>query len=210
MNDEKKSLIDATSNLISQQFYKDGHDTIMGRTPNVKLKISKSGQIVKKFKDLFNENLHYFLEGNFKKFLSPFKKIKGLNEDVIQQVHQDLVEKLNLFDDYNSELGNVVLYTLVLSALISKIRNIHFNKSIEEIKKRARKLLSSHDHQQIQEALDNLFMRNNDNISILYNISYLDALAESFNYKKVAHISKIQRGKYINRVVKLIISSING
>ncbi|TFG08965.1 MAG: hypothetical protein EU539_00815 [Promethearchaeota archaeon] len=209
MNAEKRRLHDATDNLINQQFYKDGHDTIMGRTPNVKLKISKSGQIVKKFKDLFNENLHYFLEGNFKKFLSPFKKIKGVNEEVIQQIHEDLVNKLNLFEDYNSELGNVVLYTLVLSALISKIRDIHFNKSIEEIKRRAKKESPIHDTQKIQEALDDLFMRNNDNISILYNISYLDALAESFNYKKVAHISKIQRGKYINRVVKLIISAID-
>ena len=38
-----------------------------------------------------------------------------------------------------------------------------------------------------------------------YNISYLDTLAESFNYKKVAHICKIQKGKYINRIVNLII-----
>ncbi|MFX0070608.1 MAG: hypothetical protein ACFFAO_05895 [Candidatus Hermodarchaeota archaeon] len=52
-------------------------------------------------------------------------------------------------------------------------------------------------------------MLNNDNISILYNISYLNALAESFNYNKVAHICKIQKGKYINRVVELILSSLN-
>ena len=58
----------------------------------------------------------------------------------------------------------------------------------------------------LQEAIDSLFMRNNNNISILYNISYLDTLAESFNYKKVAHICKIQKSKYINRIVKLIIS----
>ncbi|MFX0070609.1 MAG: hypothetical protein ACFFAO_05900 [Candidatus Hermodarchaeota archaeon] len=142
MNAEKQRLHDATDNLVTQQFYKNGHDTIIGRTPNVKLKISKSGQIVKKFKDLFNENLKHFLDGNYKNFLSPFKKIKGINEEVIQQIQKDLEQKLNLFNDSDSDLGNVVLYTLVLSALISRIRDIHFNKSIEEIKKRIKKKLS--------------------------------------------------------------------
>ena len=47
-----------------------------------------------------------------------------------------------------------------------------------------------------------------NNISILYNISYLDALALSFNYKKVSHVCKIQQGKYMNRIVSLILSSI--
>jgi len=211
LNAEKRRLIDATSNLVSQQFYKDGQDIITGRTPDVKVKISKSGQIIKKFKDLFNDNLHYFLEGNYKKFLLPFKKIKGINEESIRQIHKDLENKLEHFKDENSEAGNIILYTLVLSALISRIRDIHFNESIEEVRKRISKKSgegsSGLGEDEIQEALDNLFMRNNKNISILYNVSYLCALAESFNYKKVAHICKIQKSKFINRIVKMIYSS---
>ncbi|MFX1337399.1 MAG: hypothetical protein ACFFDK_02175 [Promethearchaeota archaeon] len=211
MNVEKRKLFDATDNLVSQQFYKDGQDIILGRTPDIKVKISKSGQIVKKFKDLFNENLKYFLEGNYKKFLVPFKKIKGINEETIQQIHKDLENKLEHFKGENSETGNVIIYTLVLSSLISRIRDIHFNDSIEEVKKRISKKSHKNSYSlsedEIQEALDNLFMRNNKNISILYNISYLNALAESFNYKKVAHICKIQRSKFINQIVRMIFSS---
>lgn len=205
---EKRRLVDATSNLVSQQFYKDGQDIIIGRTPDIKIKISKSGQIVKKFKDLFNDNLNYFLEGNYKKFLLPFKKIKGINEESIIQINEELEDKFEHFKDDNSETGKIILYTLVLSALISRIRDIHFNESIEEIRKRigkkSAKKSTGFNEDEIQEALDNLFMRNNKNISILYNISYLGALAESFNYKKVAHICKIQKSKFINRIVELI------
>ncbi|TFG30460.1 MAG: hypothetical protein EU532_00720 [Promethearchaeota archaeon] len=212
MNTEKERLIDATNNLVTQQFYKEGQDIIIGRTPEIKVKISNSGQIIKKFKDLFNENLKYFLEGNYKKFLLPFKKIKGINEENIRQIHEELQHKLKNFKDENSETGNIILYTLVLSSLISRIRDIHFNDSIEEIKKRISKkhaLKSSGVRkEQVQLALDNLFMRNNENISILYNISYLNALAESFNYKKVAHICKIQKSKFINRIVQLVQDSV--
>ena len=212
MNTEKERLVDATNNLVTQQFYKEGQDIIIGRTPEIKVKISNSGQIIKKFKDLFNENLKYFLEGNYKKFLLPFKKIKGINEESIKQINEELQHKLKHFKDENSETGNIILYTLVLSSLISRIRDIHFNESIEEIKKRISKkhaLKSSGvSKEQIQMALDNLFMRNNENISILYNISYLNALAESFNYKKVAHICKIQKSKFINRIVQLVQDSV--
>lgn len=211
MNNEKKRLIDATSNLVCQQFYKDGQDLIIGRTPDVKVKISKSGQIVKKFKNLFNENLNYFLEGDYEQFIFSFKKIKGINEESIKQIYKDLEGKLEYFKDENSDTGNIILYTLVLSSLISGIRDIHFNKAIEEVKMRVLKKKNKTkflNNEKVQSSLDNLFMRNDENISILYNISYLCALAESFNYKKVAHICKIQRSKFINRIVQLVESSI--
>ena len=102
----------------------------------------------------------------------------------------------------------MVLYTFVLSALISRIRDLHFNNAIEEIKRRVKEKSGKNSGKKIQETLDDLFMRNNDNISILYNISYLDALALSFNYKKVSHVCKIQQGKYMNRIVNLILPAI--
>lgn len=209
MNSELERLYNATDNLVNQQFYDGGGDTIMGRTPKVSLKIRASGQIVQKFKDLFNQNLDLFLEGNYLQFLSLFKKIKGLNDDTIKEIYDELKEKLEILKANAADKEIVILYTIVLSALISKIRDLHFNHSIDEIKKRIRSKSSSTKDDEIQQVLNNLFMRNNDNISILYNLSYLDALASSFNYKKVAHVCKIQKGKYINRVVNLILASIN-
>ena len=208
MNSELKILYEATDNLINQQFYKEGHDVIIGRTPEVHLKISNSGQIVQKFKDLFNENIDLFLEGNYLKFLLPFKKIKGLDEETIFEINEQLKDKFELLKDDIHESEIVVLYTFVLSALISRIRDLHFNNAIEEIKFRVKEKSSKISGKKIQETLDNLFMRNNDNISILYNISYLDALASSFNYKKVSRVCKIQQGKYMNRIVDLILSAI--
>ncbi len=205
---EKKLLIDATDNLVSQQFYNKGQDVIIGRTPEVHLKISKSGQVVQKFKDLFNENINLFLEGNYLQFLLPFKKIKGLDEKKILEINQQLKEKFELLKDDIHESEIVILYTFVLSALISRIRDLHFNNAIEKIKRRVKEKSSKISGKKIQDTLDELFMRNNDNISILYNISYLDALALSFNYKKVSRVCKIQQGKYMNRIVNLILSSI--
>jgi len=198
-------LYSATDNLINQQFYKEKSDIIIGRTPEISLKISNSGQIIRKFKDLFNENLHLFLEGKYLEFLKLFKRIKGMDENYIREIYQELQLKFETLEEAEN-INSVILYSLVLNSLISSIRDINFGESIREIKRRVLKKSSIHENK-IQEELDKLFMRNDNNISILYNISYLDTLAESFNYMKVAHICKIQKSKFINRIVKLIISS---
>lgn len=198
-----EQLYDATNNLINQQFYKDGQDIIIGRTPEVSVKISNSGQIVRKFKDLFNSNLHLFLDGKYLQFLNLFKKIKGVDENYINEIYQDLQLKFhNLKDTDNVDI--VVLYAIVLNSLISSIRDINFNDALTEINNRVKKKKKLSDNK-IQQELDMLFMKNDDNVSILYNLSYLDTLAESYNYRKVAHICKIQKSKYINRIVNLIL-----
>jgi len=198
-----EQLYDATNNLINQQFYKDGQDIIIGRTPEVSVKISNSGQIIRKFKDLFNRNLHLFLDGKYLQFLNLFKKIKGVDENYINEIYQDLQLKFhNLKDTDNIDI--VVLYAIVLNSLISSIRDINFNDALTEINNRVKKKKKISDNK-IQQELDMLFMKNDDNVSILYNLSYLDTLAESYNYRKVAHICKIQKSKYINRIVNLIL-----
>ncbi|MBD3196988.1 MAG: hypothetical protein GF317_18185 [Candidatus Lokiarchaeota archaeon] len=206
-----KKLSNATDNLIEQQFYRTGSDEIIGRTPEVSVKISFSGQIIKKFKDLFNENLEIFLKGNYLEFIYPFLKIKGINKKSLQEIYDDLRAKIQSLQNSDIELNIVVLYTIVLSSLISFIRDIHFEYEIEDIIERIQKKYKLDDNAKdvIHDQLNFLFMRNNKNISILYNLSYLDALAESFNYKKVAHVCKIQKSKYINKIVKIIARSLN-
>ena len=200
-------LLNATDNLIEQQFKIPGRDIIIGRTPEVSVKISKSGQVVKKFKDLFNSNLQLFIDGEYLQFLKLFKKIKGVDENYINEIYQDLELKFEHLRD-TENINIIVLYAIVLNSLISSIRDLNFAETIREIKKRVKNRISTNDIQ-TQKKLDKLFMTNDDNVSILYNISYLDTLAESFNYRKVAHICKIQKSKFINRIVNIIVSPNN-
>jgi len=195
----------ATDNLIEQQFYKPGTDQIIGRTPEISVKVSFSGQIVAKFKKLFNKNVSYFLNGKYMKFLEPFEKIKGMNENIIEEIHQKLQKKIDLIGDSDQFDDPIIIYTLLLSTIISTIRDVHFNESLTQIRHRAKKESINLSLETLNDRLDNLFMTNNENISILYNLSYLDALAESFNYNKVARICKIQKSKYMNRIIELLI-----
>lgn len=207
MKQEYSHFYNATDNLIEQQFYLPGTDQITGRTPEISVKVAFSGQIVRKFKDLINENLTHFLQGNYLKFLKPFEMIKGMNEEITQEIYEKLRNKLKIFEQSNQFEDPILIYTIVLSTIITTIRDMHFNNSLQEINKKVEKKYNSRDipKEHIKKKLEHLFMINNENVSILYNLSYLNALAESFNYRQVARICKIQKSKYINRILDLIL-----
>ncbi len=202
---DMKRLFITTDNLIEQQFYKTGSDTILGRTPEVSVRIKNSGLVIKRFKALFYNNIHLFLEEKYLEFFAPFKKIKGMDENSFVEILQDIQIKLTTMQETKFDV--LILYTIVLSSLISRMRNTHFNDSVSEIIKRVKIKNEKINVNEIKRELDKLFMRNNKNISILYNLSYLDALAESFNFKKVAQTCKIQKGKYMNKIVDLVIKA---
>ena len=206
INSELEILHEATDNLVNQQFYR-GTDRIHGRTQDVSLKIRKSGQIIAKFKSVFKENLDLFLNEKYLDFLMLFKRIKGLDDDaIISEIYEECHVKLEALR--NTDIDIVVLYTIIVSSLLSKLRQIHFDATIEEIKKRVKnKALNKITDKTVQDELNQLYMRNNDNISILYNISYLDALADSYNFSTVARTLKIQKGIYMNKVVDIILKS---
>ena len=128
-----------------------------------------------------------------------------MDKNRISEIYQDIQIKLAAM--HGTEFNVVLMYTIVVSSLTTSIREIQFNDSIQEVIVRAKKHSANLSKKQIQDELENLFMRNNKNVSILYNLSYIDALAESFNYLKTARICKIQKSKYINHIVDLVINS---
>jgi len=207
MDVKLKRLFEVTDNLIKQQFYMNGSDIIIGRTPEISIKIKNSGQIIKKFENLFNENLHYFLDGHYMKFFKPFMIIKGMDENHISEIYQDIQIKLAAM--HGTEFDVVLMYTIVVSSLTANIREIPFNDSLQEVVVRAKNQSANLSKKQIQNELEKLFMVNDKNLSILSNLSYIDVLAESFNYLNTARICKIQKSKYINRIVDLVMNSID-
>ncbi|MHA1195078.1 MAG: hypothetical protein ACTSRH_03790 [Promethearchaeota archaeon] len=179
----------------------------MGRTPDVSIKIRNSGLVIKRFKDLFMKNLNLFLEGDYLRFIEKFKVIKGMTDDKINEINQDIQGKFTHIYDLNQSL--FLRRIIVLSSLISKIRDISFSDTVNEIINRVKNYSNSSSNEDILFRLEELFMNNDEDVSMLYGISCLDYLAESFNFRKVNRICRIQKSKYINRVVNRIIKSNN-
>ena len=145
-------LFSATNHLIDQQFY-NGQDIIIGRTPEISLKISNSGQIVRKFKDLFNQNLDLFLEGKYLEFLKLFKRIKGIDENYIREIYQDLQLKFesikeaqNINEDDPKQAANVM-------RRLSEISGLNLGK---EMKEAIERMEAGEDPEKIEEEMGHI------------------------------------------------------
>jgi len=194
-----------TDYLIKQQFYLTGKDIILGRTPDISIKVKNSGKVVSRFKNLFITNIHLFLKGKYVEFFEPFKIIKGIDDNHIKEIYQDI--QIRLATMHSTDFDVTILYTIALSSLISTIREIYFNESINLLTEKLIKESSGLTKNQIQLELDKLFMRNNPNLSILYNLSFLGVLAESFNFNSVSQRCKLEKAKYSDIIKNLVLSS---
>ncbi|MFX0010725.1 MAG: hypothetical protein ACFE9R_10450 [Candidatus Hermodarchaeota archaeon] len=141
------------------------------------------------------------------KFFEPFKIIKGVDANHLSEIYQDIQIKLAAM--HGTDFDRVLMYTIVISSLTTSIREIQFNNSMKEIIVRTKKRSKTLTEKQIEKRLETLFMRNDKNVSILYNLSYLTALAESFHFSKTARTCKIQKSKYINLIVNSILFSLD-
>lgn len=204
-------LHNATDNLVDQQFYLGGRDIIIGRSPEIFLKIKFSGQIIAKFKELFNANLDLFLNEKYLQFIEKFAQIDGITKELIDETFKDLGKKLKNLEGNidDSEDSTVILYTMLLSSIITKIREIKFEEVKKIIYRKLHEKNSSIKDSDIRNELNKLYQRNDRRISILYNISYMQILAKTFNYKQVEKVCNIQQTKFINKIVKFIGSKIS-
>lgn len=146
-----------------------------------------------------------FLEGKYLDFFETFKRIEGIDDNHIKEIYQDIQIKLATM--HTEDFDVTILYTIALSSLLSGIREIHFNISINKVIERLMMQNSELTKNHIQFELDKLFMKNNENISILYNLSFLEVLAESFNFKSVSEKCRRENTKYQNLIINLILSA---
>ena len=193
--------------LVRQQFSKGG-DFITDRMKMQKVQVRYAGRIIQGFTDLLTENIQDFLGGDYEKYLEKLCLVLNLDSKKILEAYLNRTSILEPED----KIPPIIL-TSILGELLSTIRERAFNETLEEIKIRFKKRQSHYNgNKQISDIeLDNhlsdLFQRNDVNISLLYNLSFLEFIAITTHSEKVKRTTKILLGKYINRVVTTLIQN---
>jgi len=193
--------------LVRQQFSKGG-DFITDRMKMQKVQVRYAGRIIQGFTDLLTENIQDFLGGDYEKYLEKLCLVLNLDSKKILEAYLNRTSILEPED----KIPPIIL-TSILGELLSTIRERAFNETLEEIKIRFKKRQSlCNGNKQISDIdLDNqlsdLFQRNDVNISLLYNLSFLEFIAITTHSEKVKRTTKILLGKYINRVVATLMQN---
>ena len=193
--------------LVRQQFSKGG-DFITDRMKMQKVQVRYAGRIIQGFTDLLTENIQDFLGGDYEKYLEKLCLVLNLDS---KKILEAFLKRTSILEP-EDKIPTIIL-TSILGELLSTIRERAFNETLEEIKIRFKKRQSlCNGNKQISDIdLDNqlsdLFQRNDVNISLLYNLSFLEFIAITTHSEKVKRTTKILLGKYINRVVATLMQN---
>jgi hypothetical protein len=190
--------------LVKQQFVRKG-DIITDRMKIQDVKIVGSGRIINKFLDLLFKNIPDLTEGNYEDYLTKICSACNIEVGGMFQAFSRRVSILNPED----QIPPLMLSTL-MGEFLGTIREVAFSGTLMEIKNRVLRKLKLADNAKLEfekefaENVGNLHERNEVNLSLLYNLCFLEFLADLMHSPKVKKTSRIQLGKYMNRVVELL------
>jgi len=201
MQSEILELIDY---LVRGQFSKGG-DFITDRMKKQRVQVRYAGRIIQGFIDLLAENIQDILTGAYEKYLVNLCSALNIDSEKILQAYLKKSAVLEAAD-----MTPPIVVTSLLGELLGTIRERAFNETLQEIKNRFKKRRGDLDREEgisdvkVDDRIAELFQRNDDNISLLYNLSFLEFLAGTIHSPKVKRTTKILLGKYINRVVETL------
>lgn len=201
MQSEIRELIDY---LVRGQFSQGG-DFITDRLRKQRVQVRYAGRIIQGFIDLLSENIQDILTGNYEKYLKNL--CSALNIDS-EKILQGFLRKSAVLEA--ADITPPIVLTSILGELMGLIRERAFNETLQEIKNRFKQRRGGTNGEgeisevKVDDRIAELFQRNDENISLLYNLSFLEYLASAIHSPKVKRTTKILLGKYINRVVETL------
>ncbi|MHA1733040.1 MAG: hypothetical protein ACTSU5_13920 [Promethearchaeota archaeon] len=175
--------LDTLSYLIRQQFMGES-DIVYGRTREVSTRVPGSGDLVNKLINILYEPLELLLSGFPDQYLERVNSEFPFNTD---RVLKKYYKSKTLLD--NSECTDVIIITLIVSEIISSVRTNVFQEFMDEVEVRAKKRLSSAEqYKYVPETIGKMYSKNNDHISLLYNLTFLLYLGDQYSDREVAMV----------------------
>ncbi|MFX1295474.1 MAG: hypothetical protein ACFFD2_11580 [Promethearchaeota archaeon] len=200
----ESQLLEMINYFVKQQFIKSD-DIITDRTKYYELHITGSSRVVNKFIKLFTRDISCFIQGKYKRYL---KKLCDSCRIEIEEIYKSFSDRIDNLEPENT--NQPLIFTSLIGEFLGKIRECVFKQTIQKIKDRVKNRLkiTEKSTQKFEEEFKNkieaLFQCNEPNISLLYNLSFLEFITKIVHSNKVKRTSKILLGKHVNRVVKKI------
>lgn len=185
-------LQEAVTILAKQQFY-FGQDRIYGRIKSISVKIKGSGLIVHRLINTLLAPAKFLYEFKWDAYLRAIvDEITVLDYDAIYTPFKEKAAMLQPFSNNNLP----VITTFIISDILTALRVPAFDEVKQQIRKTARPNFPS--QETLEEAFDRLCSLNNQHLSLLENLSFLNHLAEAFHFKRVQRVIGIQITKHVN------------
>jgi hypothetical protein len=194
---------DQTQDMLEQAVYQQlfcGENRIMGKNPANTMQLSGVDKLFDKFISELKDNLELITNKKLKNFLDIFENRFSLS---LKGVKTRIETNLEGMGDLEGQ--EIVMIYMVLTKLLEALRETSYNKFgnqriIDSYELQSKKKFTN----KIKEKIQKLAALNEENISLLYNLSFVGLLAASYNLGNLSKTVKRLLSTRINRIIKKI------
>lgn len=174
----------------------------MDRTKEQRIHVENSGQAIYKFISLLSAGLPIILAGDYTKYLVMLKKHFEFDET---KVIRKFSKQVSFLSPEEKEPGLIV--TFLLGEVLGDVRETLFKKYLQQIKRELKTQLKTKKKTGIsfEDVTANAFERNDQNISLIYNLCFLKFIAEVVNSPDLGRVTDSLLNKYTNQFIESVI-----
>ena len=189
--------------VYQQLFNNQNPNQIMGKNPDNRMQITGVDELLEVFIQDLNSNLQLLRDLKFKEFLVIFEKRFGISLDPTLKRIQNNVEGMGGLDIAREQI-TIIIY-IVLTKLLEELREKGYQKwGLGQLKSKFTKQSNKDFGLQAKNNLQKLAALNEENISLLYNLSFLLLIAINYKQQNIEKTLKRLISLRINRILQKI------
>lgn len=195
----EEELDELLEKAVFQQLFL-GKDQIMGRMPQNTMHLKDIGTLITLFIEDIKKNLNLVNKDNLETFIQYFEKMFGFNLD---ETRERLQNNFAEMDDLTGQ--EIMVLYMVLTKLLENIRELsYFKNGLDKIKEAYLENYNKEIDNSTIEKMQTLGATGDKDISLLYNLCFLQLLANSYQIASISTNLKRQITIKINSILKKI------
>lgn len=199
-NISEEDLNELLEKAVYQQLFL-GKDQIMGRMPQNTMHLKDIGTLITIFIQDIKDKLNLVNKDNLETFLNYFEKKFGFNLDETREKVQNNFAEM---DDLTGQ--EIMVLYMVLTKLLENVRELSYIKfGLNRIKEEFFDFSKKEIDPTTLEKIQTLGATGDKDMSLLYNLCFLQLLANIYNLSTISTNIKRQITLKINMIIKKII-----
>ena len=197
---------DLTQVMIEQAVYQQlfcgkGSNRIMGKNPENTMQLTGVQPLLKKFMNDIRSHLPLIKEHKIAEFLGYFKAFMHVDLSSAQERIETNLAAMGGMDGEDT-----VLYYITLTKFLEEIREFSYGKyGFDRIKEIYAAKAGKKFNAEAKEKVHHLASLNEENISLLYNLSFISFLTISYNKRRFSQTMKRLITQRVNRIVAKVL-----
>jgi len=180
-----------------------GKDRIMGRMPETTMQFKNVEKLLTNFINSLSTKLNELDFNNIEEIIKYFENIFNLD---LNESRERIKNNINEIDDISNQ--EILIFYMILTKILENIREqAYYNFGINVLIEKYEQITNFKFNDEVKQKIQKMSALGDKDISLLYNLCFIQLLAQVYKEQNILTNAKRQISKKITLIIKNINSS---